>query len=315
MIREADKQYRIDPHGHTEYTDGVLSPLEVLQEAEREEMIVGISDHNIIEAIRTLMKQAQDDVGVGELMRHHLIPGVEIQAREGAELLVYGTTPAHLDEFYRREIEEPQLLHPDEPIYEPVDMSIIDLVKQCRRWEMEIVVPHYGARHYGIGKLPHEVRRRLNHELREYRDHVCVERNPYVSRFANLKAITYALSRRNRFPIIASSDNHNQRHGSYTEVTLPPLSPGQFRSEQIFPAIHNHHPSWEKQHLERVPLLRAIRNAVALFYQGGWRNTRSMLLREVRHQLGLPPAPTSPSSPKPQPEKRERVGVAGEDGS
>jgi len=314
MIREADKQYRIDPHGHTKYTDGVLSPLEVLQEAEQEEIIVGISDHNIIEAIRALMEQAQHDSSVTELMRHHLIPGVEIQAREGAELLVYGSTPAHLDEFYRREIEEPNLLDEEEPIYEPVDMSIIDLVRQCRRWEMEIVVPHYGARHYGIGKLPHEVRRRLNHELRSYRNHVCVERNPYVSRFANLKAITYALSRRNRLPIIASSDNHNRRHGSYTEVTLPPLGRDQFRSEQIFSAIHRQHPAWDKQHLERVPLLKAIRNTIALLSQGGWRNARSMLLREVRHQFGIPPSRNS-SPQEPQPEKRERVGVAGEDGS
>lgn len=314
MIRETDRIFRIDPHGHTNHTDGILSPIDVLQVAEQERVIAGISDHNIITAIRTLMEEANRNATTDELMRHHLIPGVEIQAREGAELLVYGNTPMHLDSFYRKEIEEPNLLNQWEPIYEPIDMSIIDLVKHCRQWDMHIIVPHYGARHYGIGSLPHSVRKQLNYELRAHSSHVCVERNPYVSRFANLKAITYALSRRNRFPIIATSDNHNRDHGSYTEVTLPPLNPDQYRSEQIFPAIHNQHPSWEKQHLERVPLLKAVRNTIALFRQGGWRNTKSMLLREVRHHMGLS-ASTISSSPKQQRRMHERAGVADEGGS
>jgi hypothetical protein len=277
-----------------------MSPLEVLEEAERREIIAGISDHNIIAAIRALMELADTDPDVAELMRQHLIPGVEIQAREGAELLIYGNTPTHLDDFYRKEIEEPDLLDKREPIYEPIDIGIVDLAKQCRKWEMDIVVPHYGARHYGIGSLPRDVRKELNYELRAYHGHVCVERNPYVSRFANLKAITYAHSRKNRFPVIATSDNHNRRHGSYTEMTLPPLGPDQYRSEQIFSAIHKEPPSWEKQHLERVPLLKAIRNTIALFRQGGWSSTKCILMREVRHHLGLPASTNSSSREQPQ---------------
>lgn len=314
MIRKTDQIWRVDPHGHTDFTDGSIPPLKVLQTAEEEDIIAGISDHNIIAAIRALMEQADKDPEVAELMRHFLIPGVEIQAREGAELLVFGNTPKHLDDFYRREIEEPNLLNEHEPIYEPIDMSIIDLVKQCREWGMQIVVPHYGARHYGIGSLPRDVRKQLNYELRTHRDHVCVERNPYVSRFANLKAITYARSRRNKFPVIASSDNHNSKHGSYTEVSLPPLGPDQFRSEQVFSAIHQQRPKWEQQHLERVPFIKAVKNAIALFRQGGWSSTKSILRRELRHHLGLPPS-THSSSPKPQPETLETAAVDDEAGS
>lgn len=273
---------KVSLHSHTNFSDGKQTPLQVLETAERLKTIVGITDHNVITAIRELMKQSIQDRSLQTRIQRHLIPGVELQSREGAELLVYGLTNQHLDDFYREEIEEPRLLHPTNPVFEPVNISISDLINRCKDWEMEIVVPHYGLRHYGIGRLPSELRKQVVYQLRRYREHVCVERNPHVSVFKNVQAITFAKSRKNQFPVIATADDHLGLHSSYTTVDLSNDTEEACRAQEVFAALHQNPPAWKDQHLEHTNAIASMR----MLWNMGFKGFTSFVKQEARYLFG-----------------------------
>lgn len=289
---------RVNLHSHTSCSDGKHDAERALLEAARTDTIIGITDHNTVQAIRQLLAQAKDNRNIDRLMRRYIVPGVELQAEQGVELLIYGQTPEQLIAFYEDIIEKPDRLHETNPIFEPVDIDIVDLIQECRRWQLDVIVPHYAMRHYGIGSLPREDRKHVTYQLRQHSDHVCVERNPFVSRWHNLQAITFGKSRKNRFPVITNDDSHNGQHNSYTTIDLPELPADGYRSEQVFRAIHASPPRWKDQHLKHVPLMESIQTAASIMKQMGMRGITSTAKREIlswfirkqpRHSLSRAP--------------------------
>lgn len=101
----------IDLHCHTTYSDGSFSVVELLKEAEKEELtLLSITDHNTIQAYYEL-----ENSDIREKFKGNILPGVEITTTykgEIIEVLGYGFDLDTMNELLRLNVlsfEEKQL--------------------------------------------------------------------------------------------------------------------------------------------------------------------------------------------------------------
>lgn len=88
----------VDMHIHSYYTDGTMSPQEILKEAVRKGIgTLAVTDHDVLEGARELLRLVQQMPGEGspesgrEGMEVHVIPGVELTGvQDGATYHILG---------------------------------------------------------------------------------------------------------------------------------------------------------------------------------------------------------------------------------
>ncbi len=90
---------RIDLHAHTTYSDGSLTPEQLIQHAiERRLAVLAITDHDSVDAVAPARRAAGSTI--------ELVPGIEISTtREGADLHVLGYYVDPADAVLRRRLE------------------------------------------------------------------------------------------------------------------------------------------------------------------------------------------------------------------
>ena len=79
-------EYKVDFHVHTNFSDGRLSPTEILKQAKALEYdMIAITDHDGIDGIREALI-------AGEALEIKVIPGIElaVETEEGIELHMLG---------------------------------------------------------------------------------------------------------------------------------------------------------------------------------------------------------------------------------
>ena len=274
----------VDLHCHTTCSDGSHTPVQTLEKAKERNMIFGITDHNVVSAIQQLLSSSAANPQMRLDMQQHIIPGIEVQSAEAAELLIYGTSADHIIDFYTEVLAD--RLDTQDPIFSPIDISIIELIQQCRAWEMEIIIPHFSLRNYGLGRLPTSLQKEAKAALRSYHGHVCVERNPHVHPLQNLQAIAFAKGRKNKFPLVASSDDHTGEHSSYTTIRHVQKAEQGYQTSAVFSQIHKKKVRWRDQHLQHGHMLQQLRQRARIAWNMGAKGLRSILQQELRN-MGL----------------------------
>jgi len=85
-----------DLHIHTIYSDGLITPQEVIEIAKEKEIGVAITDHN---EIRGSIKGFELAKNINFLL------GIEVGTKDGKEILFYFNSVEDIENFYKKEIE------------------------------------------------------------------------------------------------------------------------------------------------------------------------------------------------------------------
>ena len=132
----------IDLHIHTKYSDGSMTPAEILKEAQSRGLhIISITDHNSVDAYQDLLKKEIRDFFSGEI-----VTGVEFATvlfGQTVEILGYGFDPALISEFIQKEYgkKEDYMQRELHFIYSTYQRLGVHLRKQ----ESEFSVAKYGS--------------------------------------------------------------------------------------------------------------------------------------------------------------------------
>ena len=193
------KKHRLNGHVHSTVSDGQLTPEEIVELAERENLLFSITDH--------LRINAYDTVDSARIM-----PGVEVKVAEGGvDFLVHSNTREQLEEFFRQVIMP---ANPHYTMYGPTRLQVHQLLGEAFDRNMHVVVPHYATTE-GLCVLNESAQ----NEVAQYP--VFVEMNGRVGKYKNRQAKRYA--KKNNLPLIASGDSHlkDQYTDTHTSFKLP----------------------------------------------------------------------------------------------
>jgi predicted metal-dependent phosphoesterase TrpH len=107
-----------DMHIHTHHSDGAIRIPSLLARARQLGMGVAVTDHNEIQGALEACDGARDVL---------VIPGVELNTREGPHILLYFPTPEDLEEFFsaciRKDLKKSQYRALQLPVAEILDMA------------------------------------------------------------------------------------------------------------------------------------------------------------------------------------------------
>lgn len=188
----------VNLHAHSTASDGQLAPEEIAAWAEQHDIYVGITDHNSVDAHRTLRSP-------------RVLPGVEVTAgRAGVDVLVYGERKELISWFDARVAP---LLDARHPHMTPIAREVSDVVEDALAAGLHVIIPHLAIPD-GIGFLGAEERDRIG------RLPVFIELNGQLSAKRNARAADFA--RGYDLPLIAADDTHVGDYGR--TLTYVPLS-------------------------------------------------------------------------------------------
>lgn len=301
------QQQKVNLHAHTTASDGWTTPLETHRFAFSRGMILGITDHNTIAALDDLQAEAEKDPKVASEIARTVVPGIEVQTRQRAELIVYAPSIPDMQEFFCREIQGK--LNRNNPRYKGIDMSIQELVDRTRDHDLFIGIPHFRLRAHGLGggKLLNEELRQVTRQLHDYRDHVHVEHTPVLSKLDNAIASSYAF--RHGFPVLANADSHLTDHDrSFT--LLNDASEQRSLIEHIYDEIHEYQPRRRDRHIERMTKTRATVIGTYIATRLGVSGLMEMAQNAWQKHHPIDHRQTFIDSPPPRRGKRERADAA-----
>ncbi|WP_370650812.1 PHP domain-containing protein, partial [Methanocalculus sp.] len=87
----ADGYHPVDMHLHTTHSDGRATISDLKRYAEKEKIGIAITDHNEISGSRKALSTRSDIL---------IIPGIELETREGPHLLLYFYTAGDMEDFF-----------------------------------------------------------------------------------------------------------------------------------------------------------------------------------------------------------------------
>lgn len=206
----------VNLHAHSTASDGQRTPQEIAAWAERTGTYIAITDHNSVDAHRTVDSP-------------YVLSGVEVTAGKAAvDVLVYGERDALVSWFDARIAPH---LNAKNPTMRPVDRDVVEIVEEALQLGLHVVVPHFAIPD-GIGFLEAEDRNRIGLLP------VIVELNGQISTKRNLRAAAFAAAYGR--PLIAADDTHCGDYGR--TLTRVPLSANQTPTVTSFFAAINEHP-------------------------------------------------------------------------
>lgn len=137
-LDELTRHYTVvDPHFHTNYSDGFNSVNAIVKRALELNIGIAITDHNDIRGAVELNK-------CKSLLN---IPGIEITSREGTHILIYFYDLKSLKAFYKSDVR-PNMGH---DIMSSTALEMEAIIERARQFESIIVFPHpYSATFTGI---------------------------------------------------------------------------------------------------------------------------------------------------------------------
>lgn len=118
----------MDPHMHTDFSDGQMSVRQIMESARQRSLGVAICDHNEIRGSIALWQ-------TGQVVT---IPAIEIGSAERIEFLLYFPTPAALEEYFIRHIEP----YKKSRFYAKLDRSFLQLVPAAKELGAVVALPH-----------------------------------------------------------------------------------------------------------------------------------------------------------------------------
>lgn len=275
--RSRFKRIKVNHHAHTCASDGCDAALRIAETAREKNIVLGITDHNTVESLRVLLEECLADASAAKVIRSHILPGIEVQSRSGAELLVYGETLEAAIAFHQ-EVIKPSLSTVS-PLYDPVNIDMPSLIRACMERGMYIVIPHFALKHFGFASLSKEELQASVALLRRCRGRVAIEHNPHLFPWQNSQASLFAMQ--SRFPVITGADSHDSiHHRSFTKVRPDPRLPV---TRAYFEAIHARRPRVRDRHTEIMSKLRSIKHGSILLRNMGVLGIFGTLRRRGRY--------------------------------
>jgi predicted metal-dependent phosphoesterase TrpH len=121
----------IDMHCHTNHSDGVSSPEEILNKLRKENIGVAITDHTRISGCIEIFKiKKESDL---------IIPGIEAMSKEGFDVLFYFYNLKTLIRFYEKEIKSNKITKVH---YDQTTLSFKDLVMLRKKYNCVVSLAH-----------------------------------------------------------------------------------------------------------------------------------------------------------------------------
>jgi hypothetical protein len=122
------KNSYIDFHMHTTASDGLLSKRFLMNFLKDKPHLISITDHN----------EVKKSIELIESTNLNIIPGIELGANDGVELLVYFKYEHELEEFYRKYVE------PNRSVFRMVKtkQDIFYYLDQLVMYDVFISIPH-----------------------------------------------------------------------------------------------------------------------------------------------------------------------------
>lgn len=122
----------IDMHVHSKYSDGFNKIKTILKKAKKKKIGIAITDHNGIKGAVEASKQKEVLV----------IPGIEVNSKEGPDILVYFYDIKYLRDYYKKYIKK--YVNEEYP-YGRTKKKMIDIIKDAKRYKSLVSVAHpYG---------------------------------------------------------------------------------------------------------------------------------------------------------------------------
>ncbi|WP_255332417.1 PHP domain-containing protein [Methanocalculus taiwanensis] len=135
---QADGYYPVDMHLHTSHSDGKTKIPDLIRYAEREKIGVAITDHNTISGSLDALAQKP---------KHLLIPGIELETKEGPHLLFYFYTSADMEDFFNEFTRERNRRRPGLP----ENLPVLECLLLAKDYDCLRIAAHpYG--YYGINR-------------------------------------------------------------------------------------------------------------------------------------------------------------------
>lgn len=182
----------VDMHLHTRYSDGLTRIPELLSYARKHQIGVAITDHNEIKgALEAVSSQK-------ELL---IIPGIELETREGPHLLIYFSSPGDLKEYFHEVQAEKSRQSPD-PLW---NLTVAQCLMLAEGYHCLRVAAHpYG--YFGINRgVLKCVEKQMLPGVLNHLDGIEVICGG-MTRKLNQRAITYAQD--HKMPFTGGSDAH-----------------------------------------------------------------------------------------------------------
>ncbi|PIQ76096.1 hypothetical protein COU78_05865 [Candidatus Peregrinibacteria bacterium CG10_big_fil_rev_8_21_14_0_10_49_24] len=207
------KKYRLNGHVHSTVSDGQLSPQEIVELADAQNMLFSITDHLRIDAYNVVDSS-------------RIIPGVEVKVAEGGvDFLVHTDTREELETFFR-EVVVPA--NPGNTMYGPTRLQVHRLLGEAFDRKAHVVVPHYATAE-GLSVLDTSAQE----AVAKYP--VFMEMNGRVGRAKNRQAKKFAST--HNLPLIASGDSHLRSQYTDTHTTFKLQKASEPTADEVFAAL------------------------------------------------------------------------------
>ena len=122
----------LDLHIHSSFSDGSSTPKEIVELAEKKNLIVSITDHNEIKGVKRAI----------ELNKNIVIPGIEITSRNSKDILVYFYKFKDLESFYNNYIRKNKI-HPSRGFdLKCLKLSMKSILNALEEYKCLKVIPH-----------------------------------------------------------------------------------------------------------------------------------------------------------------------------
>jgi len=187
----SQKQWAIDCHFHSRYSDGSAKIEEILEKAKKKNIGVAITDHN---EIRGALEAYHNTLGVP------VIPGIEVSCKGMIHLLLYFFDIADLKDFFDHYIAPYRRIDPNASLKK---MTALKIAKLAKQYHCVVVLAHpYSATHRGIESY---IKRQSNANFFAYIDAIEIL-NGTINAKRNLKA--FELAKQFRKGVVGGSDGH-----------------------------------------------------------------------------------------------------------
>ncbi|MDD3574107.1 PHP domain-containing protein [Methanospirillum sp.] len=182
----------VDMHLHTIHSDGVTKVQDLLRYAKNRKIGVAITDHNKISGSLEALSRSSDVL---------IIPGTELETKEGPHLLFYFYSPGDMEDFFKvfsnkREEHTPGL---------PKNLTVIECLQLAESFDCIRIAAHpFG--YYGINRgVLKCVEKQMLPGVLNHIDGIEVICGGMMHNL-NLRAIAYA--RKKAIPFTGGSDAH-----------------------------------------------------------------------------------------------------------
>jgi len=122
----------LDLHTHSNFSDGSSTPEEIVKIAEKNDLIISITDHNEIEGVKKAI----------EINKERVIPGIEITSRNSKDILVYFYNFKDLEDFYNKYIKENKIHAGIGFDLKCLKLSMKSILNYLKNYKCLKVIPH-----------------------------------------------------------------------------------------------------------------------------------------------------------------------------